>query len=93
MGGGGAPALPQRHSQTPTLAPTTFPTASNRPPTIFTVPCHRSVAGLELPQAAPSPPPPFPFKQIPGLHSLGMPSEAACLVRALRTGKQSLLVV
>ena len=30
--------LPQRHSHTPTPAPTAFPTASNRPPTAFTSP-------------------------------------------------------
>ena len=46
MGGGGTPlppntpalTLPQRHSHTPTPAPTAFPTASNRPPTAFTSP-------------------------------------------------------
>ena len=45
--GGGVPpsppktpalTLPQRHSHTPTPAPTAFPTASNRPPTAFTSP-------------------------------------------------------
>ena len=44
--GGGTPlspntpalTLPQRHSHTPTPAPTAFPTASNRPPTAVTSP-------------------------------------------------------
>ena len=36
-------ALPQRHSHSPTPAPTAFPTASNRP-TAFTFPSNRSAA-------------------------------------------------
>ena len=41
--------LPKRHSRTPTPAPTAFPTASNRPPTAFTVPRDRPVAAPKWP--------------------------------------------
>ena len=74
-GGGGSPpppppntpalTLPRTHSSTPTLAPTAFSTASNRPPPTnnnnhFHIPCDRSATALELP-----PSPPIPFKQSP----------------------------
>ena len=68
-GGGGPPSplptaltLPERHSHTPTSAPTAFPTARNRPPpNRFHVPCDRSATALGLPRW-----PPLPFKQSPG---------------------------
>ena len=67
--GGGAPlppktpalTRPQRHSHTPTPAPTAFATASNRPPPTQPL-AHSPVTALRLPWFRP----PFPFKQSPG---------------------------
>ena len=66
--GGGAPpqtlrplALPQRHSHTPTPAPTAFPTANNRPPTAVASP----VTARQSLWNSPVRPPPLQAKPYP----------------------------
>ena len=65
-----APTLPQRHSHTPTPAPTIFPTASNRPPQPLAHPlqplCNRSGT---------APMAPLPFKQSPAVGCQGEPQK------------------